>query len=68
MAVNARIVKPPPLPEPVCSDPDDDKFLACALASGTQVIASGDKALLKASGYCGIEILSPRQFVEKYLK
>jgi predicted nucleic acid-binding protein len=48
--------------------PDDDKFLACALASGTQVITSGDKALLKASGYCGIEILRPRQFVEKYLR
>jgi putative PIN family toxin of toxin-antitoxin system len=68
LAVNARMVQPPPLPEPVCSDPDDDKFFACALTGGTKVICSGDKALLKASGYSGIKVLSPREFVEKYVK
>lgn len=56
-----------PLPEAVCEDADDHKFLACALASGSKVIVSGDKHLLKVSGYRGIEILKPRDFLNKYL-
>jgi len=55
------------LPEKVCDDPDDDKFLACALVSGCKLIVSGDKHLLKVSGFGNIEILRPRDFVEKYL-
>ena len=39
-----------------------------ALASDTKVISSGDKALRKTSGYAGIEVLTPREFVDKYLK
>jgi len=56
------------LPEPVSKDPDDDKFIACAIASKTKIIVSGDKHLLDVSGYKGIEVLTPRQFVEKYMK
>ncbi len=56
------------LTEPVCADPDDDKFIACAIASKTRIIVSGDKHLLDVSGYQGIEILTPRRFFEKYLK
>jgi putative PIN family toxin of toxin-antitoxin system len=62
------IVEAPPLPEQVCTDPDDDKFLACAIASGTKIITSGDKALLATAGFKGISILTPRQFVTQYLK
>jgi uncharacterized protein len=64
---NAVVYAAPPLPEPVCKDPDDDKFLACALASGSMVIVSGDKHLLEVSGYRGIDVLKPRDFVNKYL-
>lgn len=39
------------IPNILCEDPDDDKFFACALASGTTLIISGDKHLLKVSGY-----------------
>ena len=63
----AKVYKPAKLKEPVCEDPDDDKFLACALASGSRVIISGDKHLLKVSGYEGIEVLKPREFVDGYL-
>jgi putative PIN family toxin of toxin-antitoxin system len=56
-----------PLPEPVCSDPDDDKFLACALASHAECIVSGDKHLLKVSGFQGIQVFRPRAFVEAAL-
>jgi uncharacterized protein len=64
---NATIYSAPLLPEAVCTDPVDDKFFACALASGSTVIVSGDKHLLEASGYEGIEVLKPRDFVNKYL-
>jgi uncharacterized protein len=56
-----------PLGKQVCSDPDDDKFLACALACGGAVVVSGDRALLRVSGYKGIRVLSPRQFVDENL-
>jgi uncharacterized protein len=67
LAVHAQVVEAPALPDQVCTDPDDDKFLACAVASRTKIITSGDKALLKTSGYAGIEVLTPRAFVDKYL-
>ena len=57
----------PPLPESVCEDSDDDKFLACALASGSKIIVSGDNHLLRVSGYRGIEVLKPREFVNSYI-
>ena len=58
----------PALPCPVCNDADDDKFLACALAAGAGIVVSGDKHLLDANGYRGIEIIRPRPFVQRYLK
>ena len=53
------------LPQSVCKDPDDDKFLACALEAGVNVIISGDKHLLDVSGYQGIEVLSPAKFIRQ---
>jgi len=67
LTVEAELTLAPSLPEPVCVDPDDDKFLACALASKTKLIISGDKQLLKVSGYRGIEVVRPRKFVDDYL-
>lgn len=64
---NATVVPTAPLPVTVCDDPDDDKFLACALASGTDIVVSGDKKLRAVSGYEGINVLTPRQFVDLYL-
>jgi len=52
----------------VCEDPDDDKFLSCAMASRSKIIVSGDKHLLKLSGFQGISILKPREFVDAHLK
>jgi putative PIN family toxin of toxin-antitoxin system len=57
----------PTLERPVCEDPDDDKFLACALASGAMLIVSGDKHLLKISGFEGIQVIKPRAFVNEHL-
>jgi putative PIN family toxin of toxin-antitoxin system len=68
LSIGARVYRVPDLPERVCQDPDDDKFLACALASETKVIVSGDRALQKVSGYAGIRVLSPRGFAEEFLR
>ena len=49
IAIEATMVAAKPLIEAVCTDPDDDKFLACAIASKANLICSGDKALLKTT-------------------
>ncbi len=65
---NAELVQPLKLPGPVCDDPDDDKFLACALAGKGRLIISGDKHLLKIRAHKGVKIVRPRKFVDDYLK
>lgn len=55
------------LPAQVSPDPDDEKFLAAAVASGVRIIVSGDKHLLEVSGWNGIDVLTPREFVRQYL-
>lgn len=65
--VRGTMVEDSPLPEPVSSDPDDEKFLACALSSKTSLIVSGDRHLLDVSGYRDIEVLEPRSFVDRFL-
>ncbi len=68
LMVKAKMVESPALPEQVCTDKTDDMFLSCALASKTKIVVSGDKALLKTSGYQGIIVLSPHDFINRYLK
>lgn len=65
--LSAEMCYPDKLHHPITRDPKDDKFIACAVTGNVQVIVSGDKHLLDVSGYGGIQILSPRQFVEKYI-
>lgn len=51
----------------ICADPDDDKFIACAISSQSKIIISGDKLLLSCSGYNNIGIIKPKSFIEQYL-
>jgi putative PIN family toxin of toxin-antitoxin system len=67
LAMTATIVDAPPLPERVGDDPDDEMFLAAALASDTPIVVSGDKGLLQVSGWRGIIVRTPRQFHDEYL-
>ena len=67
VAVRSRIIQARALAKPVCDDPSDDIFLACALAAKAPVIVSGDRHLLKASGFAGIQVLRPKTFVDAYL-
>ncbi len=48
----------------VVADPDDDKFIACALALKAGCVVSGDKALVDVRLYQGIRIVTPCEFLE----
>lgn len=65
LTVSATLVTSPPLPERASRDPDDDKFLACALAAGADCVVSGDRDLLDLSAYEGIVVLSARDFFDQ---
>lgn len=47
----------------IADDPDDDKFLSCAIAAGASAIISGDPHLLAHGSYCNIPIMTPAQFL-----
>jgi putative PIN family toxin of toxin-antitoxin system len=48
----------------VVVDPDDDKFIACALALKAGCVISGDKALADVRLHQGIKIVTPQEFLE----
>lgn len=50
----------------ISCDPDDDKFIACALAANVKYIISGDQDLLTISEYQKINIIKPGNFVKTY--
>lgn len=64
LSVSATLISAPPLPEPVCQDQDDDKFLACAVAANARYVVSGDRALLATSPYGSVVVIRPRAFAE----
>ena len=68
VAIYGKFYEAITLPNPVSEDPDDDKFLACALAAKAKVIVSGYSDLLKVSKYSGVSILKPREFITQHLK
>jgi uncharacterized protein len=45
-------------------DPDDNKFIECAVALNCEFIISGDKHLKSIQNYMGIRIVSPTEFLE----
>ncbi len=51
----------------ICRDPDDDKFIECAVDSKSLYIVSGDKDLLSIEEYEGKEIITAVEFCERYL-
>jgi len=48
----------------VVADPDGDRFIACAIAMKAACIVAGDKALLDVHGYEGINVVTPRAFLD----
>ena len=41
----------------VCQDPDDDKFISCAIAASAAYIISGDRHLCEVGKYKGVKII-----------
>ncbi len=68
LAIQAQIVLPPTLLPVIHDDPSDDKFLEAAVAGNASYVISGDKHLLKLSEFQGIQILKPKDFVQRYLR
>lgn len=48
----------------VCRDPDDDKFISCAIDGQCYYIVSGDKDLLTLGNYENIRILTVAEFMK----
>ena len=53
-----------PMISVVMDDPDDDKFVECAVKLGADYIITGDKALMNVGRYKKIKILSPQGFLK----
>lgn len=64
---NSEIVEPSLKIDIIKGDPDDNKILECAIAGNVDCIISNDKHLLKLKKFRNIPILTPDDFVEKYL-
>jgi hypothetical protein len=47
----------------VKEDPDDDKFIECAVALKAEYIISGDRRLTAVQEYMGIKIVTPKEFL-----
>lgn len=67
LTIYGEVVETAGISVTVCEDPDDNMFLECAIASNSKIIVSGDNHLLKISGYQGIDVLKPREFIDNVL-
>jgi len=65
---NALCVSTGEIARIVPDDPDDDFLIACAIEGNAEYIVSGDEHLLDLGRYRGVEILTPRDFVERVLR
>ena len=50
----------------VCRDPDDNKFIECAMEGKCLYIVSGDNDLLNLRSYADVEIVTVAEFFERY--
>lgn len=66
LATHGEFCHPKKLPNPVSRDSEDDKFIACALSAQVDCLISGDKDLLVVSGYQGLKILKPKEFLNSF--
>ena len=69
LTFNARMVSDSSLPVAVCSDPDDDKFIHCALVAHAAALVSGDRAVLSLGPRCGrVAIISVSDACVRYCR
>lgn len=63
----STIIEPKVKLDVIKDDPDDNKILECAVAGNVDRIVGNDRHLLKLKTFRDIPILTPNEFVEKYL-
>ena len=64
--INALFTARTPKLNIVEEDPDDAKFIECAVALKAACIISGDKSLLALRDYMGITIMTPKKFLDTH--
>jgi uncharacterized protein len=50
----------------VCRDPNDDMVFECAVKADAEIILSGDNDLLSVKTYRGVEVLTARQYLDRF--
>jgi putative PIN family toxin of toxin-antitoxin system len=50
----------------VCRDPEDDKFIACAISAGVDYLVTGDRDLADMKRYKNIRILTIAEFLKLF--
>ncbi len=61
-----NVVSTPSVETVVAADPQDDVFLACALAAGTPYLVSGDRHLLAVGKWRTIESVTVNEFLAQH--
>jgi uncharacterized protein len=61
----SRLVSPAPLGKQRSRNPDDDPYLACALAARAEFVITRDPDLLELEKPFGIQIVTPRAFLSR---
>jgi uncharacterized protein len=49
----------------ICRDPKDDMFLELAVSGNASIIITGDKDLLELNPFREIQIITPKEFINK---
>lgn len=49
---------------PISEDPDDDKFMRCALVADA-IVVSGDRHLLDVDGWRGVQVTKPADLLDQ---
>ena len=65
ITLGSEMVAAPRFKKQACVDPDDDRFLECAIAGKVPYIVSGEKLLLKLNPFEGISILKATEFLKE---
>jgi putative PIN family toxin of toxin-antitoxin system len=50
-----------------CKDPDDDKFISCALSASADFVISGDKDLCEVGRHKSVKIIKAADFIRMML-
>jgi len=62
---NVNLIKPRCVVK-VCRDPNDDMFINCALSGEADCIVSGDNDLLSLKEEIPVDVITPKEFLNRF--